>query len=98
RASAGQSERERFLRKTAPESGKISPERSLRRVDLPAPFGPMRAVTLPGSKETESADRMGLSCRVTVQLSVRSMDGGNARSPIHAERNWEGEGRRGRAQ
>src|SRR6185437_1828474 len=42
--------------KTPPESGWLIPFRTLRRVDLPAPFSPMRPTTspLPTEKLTES--------------------------------------------
>lgn len=42
-----------FRRETFPESGAVRPARIERRVDLPVPFGPRRAILAPRGRESE---------------------------------------------
>ncbi len=46
-----------FSKKISPSSGRRSPARTEMSVDLPAPFGPISAVTRPGVTATETPSR-----------------------------------------
>jgi hypothetical protein len=47
-------------------------------VDLPAPFGPIRAWTVPGSIAKDTSDRAAMPPKRTVTFSTASRFGGSA--------------------
>src|SRR5215475_7407430 len=58
-------------KRTRPEVARSSPERRLRKVDFPAPFGPITACTRPSSNASETSFTAPSAPKRRVRFSVR---------------------------